>query len=149
MIIIEGHRIPGGDSKDGLRPLTLDDCRNYHAEDSKDLLAQEGTKVMSPSDEEAIRLGRRASVLSWIADSRGYDASAGVLFWRSPEGWVISCVDSWAVTSAQGDTRDNAIRDLYERTRRAAETRQLVEDRTGDRAQLAALGEQVSWLGGR
>lgn len=29
MIIIEGHRIPGGDSEDGLRPLTLDDCRNY------------------------------------------------------------------------------------------------------------------------
>lgn len=29
MIIIEGHRIPWGESEDGARPLTLDDCRNY------------------------------------------------------------------------------------------------------------------------
>jgi hypothetical protein len=30
MIFIEGHLIPGGDSEDRMRPLTLDDCRNYH-----------------------------------------------------------------------------------------------------------------------
>ncbi len=31
MIIIHGHLIPGGDSEDGMRPLTLDDCRNYRS----------------------------------------------------------------------------------------------------------------------
>lgn len=31
MIFIEGHLIPGGDSEDGMRPLTLDDCLNYRS----------------------------------------------------------------------------------------------------------------------
>jgi hypothetical protein len=96
-----------------------------------------------PTDEASIRAGRRAAVLSWIADCRGYDSSAGVLFFRTAEGWVLSTVDSWVITGAGGETRDDAIRDLYERTRKATELGHRVEDGMRDRAQLERLGEQL------
>lgn len=105
------------------------------------------TAYQAPTDAEAAAAGRRESVLRWVADSRGWDASHGVLFWRSPEGWCLSVVDGFVVTSAEGATRDDAIRDLYRRTVEARQARHHVEDRSGDRAQLAALGEQLGLVG--
>jgi len=102
----------------------------------------------APTDTEAAAVGRRELVLRWIADARGWDASHGVLFWKTPEGWCLSVVEGFVVTAAEGATRDDAIRDLYRRTVEARQARHLVEDRSGDRAQLAALGEQLGLVKG-
>lgn len=102
----------------------------------------------APTDAEAAAVGRRELVLRWIADSRGWDASHGVLFWKTPEGWCLSVVEGFVITSAEGATRDDAIRDLYRRTVEARQARHHVEDRSGDRAQLAALGEQLGLVKG-
>lgn len=101
----------------------------------------------APSDAEAAAVGRRELVLRWVADSRGWDASHGVLFWRSPEGWCLSVVDGFVVTGAEGATRDDAIRDLWKRTVEAQRTRHYFDGRVTDRAQLECLGEQLGLVG--
>ena len=102
----------------------------------------------APTDAEAAAVGRRELVLRWVADSRGWDASHGVLFWKTSEGWCLSVVEGFVITGAEGATRDDAIRDLYRRTVAAQQARHHVEDRIADRAQLSALGEQLGLVKG-